>query len=1154
MRLTHLCIRRMPGFERQGFDLEDLSDGLNLIVGPNASGKTTSCRAIRGLLWPKTLEGFAPVSLVGHWQENGESVHVELEGSRHVCQIDGQPSDPPAVPDKHLAECFTITADTLFQAGTIDNELADKVQLEMAGGYDLGAAIKQFSLKSRHGRTECNARKEASQLVNSIQQEQQSLQREEAELVNLEQRVAESRQAQAQLNLLNDVRHLLDAREQIAHTQECLEAFSSGLDKFNGDEIKTLELLQADLANELKTHEEAKLNANEARNDKDATSLPQEGIAQELLREQNTRLEGLRDTEQQVDQIRGKITKAQSLVGQTLSRLGGQAEADKLDGIELAGLDSIEKWHQNSQRLEAKKAAIEERLAALGEEQPHGATETLTTAIHILRQWFEASSGFPVITRREKLAVPLLATMLLITGIVIGIWLNDWTLAWIAGFLGAWLLFVMVARATRVKRTTFQQNSIQQRYERLDVEPPEKWNTESAGKRLNQLEQRLAEARRLEQLQSERTSRQAELNQLQPDLEGIDLRRKSLAEQLGVDLSKSELSLVVFAHELLTYRQAKDELLGLQERLDQAETDRLKRLAAVNGYLAPFDEDECTEYEFARVRSENVAERAQRHRNADAQLRSAEKQMTIAQNRIGELSNRKRSFFENLGLAEEDESELKKRFSCLAEYDDLQSKLSTFHTQEAVALGRLADVPVLKGLSRAEVDIEALRLQGLRDRLDGLVDQVAGIRTRVEQTRSESKLQDALARLNQATDKLAESREDAILTSAGAFLLSLVQEEQQAEHQPAVFQQAHKLLNEFTRGRYDLLIDRNNENRTTFRAFDNTQQRGLKLEELSGGTRMQLLLAVRLAFAASVECGVQLPIVLDEALNGTDPTRFRAIVECMVTLIGEGRQVFYLTCQPGDADAWQQVTKELGYQGEKRIDLSQIRRLQQPAATLQMASAVALEPVPTPNGRSMDDYVSSLDILPFDPANGAAGLHLAFLLDDPIHLHGLLSVGIKFYGQLKALLEYGRARAYLPDDAVKKASARATVVQAICEALSVGRGRPISREILAEAGIRQAFIDPVTDIARDLRWDAKSTIEALKSRRVRRLQSKVIEAVEEALTTKNYLDPNPPLTNQESLLRVLSAANDVVEAGCITKEEVRELFERFWSMASEDAI
>ena len=65
MRLRRLVVRRMPGFEDEGFPLNDLSGGLNVVLGPNGSGKTTACRAIRGLLWPETLAGVSPASLAG---------------------------------------------------------------------------------------------------------------------------------------------------------------------------------------------------------------------------------------------------------------------------------------------------------------------------------------------------------------------------------------------------------------------------------------------------------------------------------------------------------------------------------------------------------------------------------------------------------------------------------------------------------------------------------------------------------------------------------------------------------------------------------------------------------------------------------------------------------------------------------------------------------------------------------------------------------------------------------------------------------------------------------------------------------------------------------------------------------------------------------
>ncbi|NLZ00964.1 MAG: ATP-binding protein, partial [Pirellulaceae bacterium] len=45
-------IRRMPGFQRGDLALPDLCAGINVIYGPNASGKTTLCRAIHRLLRP----------------------------------------------------------------------------------------------------------------------------------------------------------------------------------------------------------------------------------------------------------------------------------------------------------------------------------------------------------------------------------------------------------------------------------------------------------------------------------------------------------------------------------------------------------------------------------------------------------------------------------------------------------------------------------------------------------------------------------------------------------------------------------------------------------------------------------------------------------------------------------------------------------------------------------------------------------------------------------------------------------------------------------------------------------------------------------------------------------------------------------------------
>jgi len=298
---------------------------------------------------------------------------------------------------------------------------------------------------------------------------------------------------------------------------------------------------------------------------------------------------------------------------------------------------------------------------------------------------------------------------------------------------------------------------------------------------------------------------------------------------------------------------------------------------------------------------------------------------------------------------------------------------------------------------------------------------------------------------------------------------------------------------------------------------------------------------------------VQLPFVLDEVLSGTDPIRFRAIVECLTTLTQQGRQVFYLTCQPGDATAWREVAEQQGLHGAKHFDLARVRDLQQPTGDLLLTSAAATDAVPAPEGRSLSEYASALNVPAFDPAHGSAGVHMAFLVDEPDHLYRLLTVGIRRYGQLKALLDHGRAEAYLPAEAAKRMVAKTIVLQAICDCWKFGRGRPLTREALQTAGVSDSFIDRVTDLAQDLDWDADRLVEALETRedeRAKGFRTTALESVKEALAIEGHLDTRRCLTEPEALTRVLSAANEPVRAGHLEPAEVRALFQRFWSLAT----
>jgi hypothetical protein len=123
----------------------------------------------------------------------------------------------------------------------------------------------------------------------------------------------------------------------------------------------------------------------------------------------------------------------------------------------------------------------------------------------------------------------------------------------------------------------------------------------------------------------------------------------------------------------------------------------------------------------------------------------------------------------------------------------------------------------------------------------------------------------------------------------GDVLVEHVQDETIEASRPAVFQRANELLATITHGRYELVLA---EGKQTFRAYNTAKQKGFALDELSSGTRVQVLLAVRLAFVEQQEQGARLPIVLDETLANTDDLRAEVIIRSLIELAKEGRQIF----------------------------------------------------------------------------------------------------------------------------------------------------------------------------------------------------------------------------------------------------------------------
>ena len=96
-----------------------------------------------------------------------------------------------------------------------------------------------------------------------------------------------------------------------------------------------------------------------------------------------------------------------------------------------------------------------------------------------------------------------------------------------------------------------------------------------------------------------------------------------------------------------------------------------------------------------------------------------------------------------------------------------------------------------------------------------------------------------------------------------------------------------------------------------FLCVDDEYNRTFRVEQLSGGTREQLFLAVRFALVREfARRGVELPVVMDDLFVNFDEERTSAAADCLIEIAREGQQVLFFTCHQHLAELFQKKQVE----------------------------------------------------------------------------------------------------------------------------------------------------------------------------------------------------------------------------------------------------
>ncbi|MFW6039908.1 MAG: hypothetical protein ACOC9N_02395, partial [Gemmatimonadota bacterium] len=1119
--------------------LDELSGGINVVHGPNASGKTTTARALQALIWPSTAPPYA--LLEGGFTLDGQAWRVDVDAGAARWLRDGDPADSPALPPADALRRYMLPLHDLLKVD--DEDFAATIVRESAGGFDVAAAAEALGFRrtTSRPRTERSALEEARRAQRAAEMDQERLRRERERLDELEARRTEAEAANRRLELWRLAIERLEAARELEAAETAVAEFPDGMANVYGDEAERLRGIDAGLEEASEKRRAAERDLETAARRMEAAGL-EEAPPGDLLPSLRAGLAQLERLDREREAAERAVAESDRRAAEELSAIGDAVDAEALERIDDVAFDELSTFAERAQRVGSRVAALEAELEAVRDRD--GSTEEELERLHearrLLRRWLVTGDGADGERRLRRIAM-ISSIAAALAGLALGL-LHPALFA--AALPGA----VLFALALNRGPESASRAGLEKEFRRLKVGGPSRWRRAAVEAALDDLDTRVAEGERAKARAARREHLETELAQAREEMDAVNEERGELAGRLGVAPDSDAIKLYWLANRIGRWQDATHEALAARSRIEAIEEDRTKALRTAAERLAPYGYAELDDAAAVTGAIEDLAERCRERDAAIAASGQAEARRDVADGNIERLEEERTAIFERLGLPLDADATVAAWCEQCEEYAHATQRLTRAEARLERADEALADHPDHEpGIEeRTEAELEEARRADERTArdLDDVIETIHRIRAEIDRAREGSDLERALADVEAAEDALRAVREADVRAVLGHTLASFVHEWSRDHDRPPVFRRAQELFAAITRGRYRLDLDDDHDS-PAFLARDTSSGRRQPLDELSSATRVQLLLAVRTAFVETQEQGARLPLMLDETLGNSDDVRATAIMEAVVALARAGRQVFYFTAQTDEVGKWRGLLEAQDDVEHRLVDLAAARAL--PAEDIE-AVPIAAGPAtraPAPDGRDHEEYGRALGVPPIDPWSGAEAAHLWYLVEDVELLHSLLDLGVEHWGALRTLVEHGGAE--LPvlaaGGAYDRIAAAARTLDAALEAWRDGRGRRVDREALEASGaVSDTFIDRAAAACREVDGDAERALDAIGE--LPRFHSSKLEELRAYLEENGYLDPRPPLSSDEVRLRALAKAGADIGAGRIERDEVERLLGR----------
>ncbi|MFW5653689.1 MAG: hypothetical protein ACOC0P_06545, partial [Planctomycetota bacterium] len=892
-----------------GFGLRDLEPGVVLIHGPNGSGKSTSALVLQELLQPGATS-LERVSAVGKVSTADGQWEIELDAGYRLTRRNGVSDDAPDFGPVDDAERYRLALDELLRHD--DQQFARQIALESQGGFDLKKAGKTLRFDASPGQPRklkrdlddaLQAWRDAEETQKQIQYDADRLQKIEADLDATVHRISERENYEL-------AKRLHEQQQTCRELEAQLSQYPEVLSRLNGDEREQLNKIhaQVDELNQRRGDCESRIRIAHERID--ALTLPETPPTAEELRHLEALVEELEAAERQADQLRQQCIEAEAKAADARKILASSAyEADDLPHnvrqIEIGDINDFAQRMEKHLAAQEANAALQQWLQSAltdssiddaNNDHPYDRRLAIQHDAELLRDGFNAlarwlaspdpeatqqaidtalanlnpgvSQGGPQSTdsggRQRKLRPSLLLTVAIVVIAVLAIVLAmvssvAWLLVMLIGIaLVAADLFMQWQAAQGSRRPgddETQPQSIRDdratwraTYEQLNLPTPDQWAVDAVGTRLIQL----ARAHAARQLNEERDRR---LKDLEPKSEALadsaralDEERSAIEAQLGLALRISDLWVSTLARNLADWQRDQREAHARRTMLVTAEARCNETRNTLNQQLQAFGERAVERASTARHDVHDLRDRINGHREAQRDIASAEREINEQiQPEIARAEQARTEIYRNLNIHPDEDHQIDSWLRDLNRYRNISQALS-----DATAIARslkeqLQNQDDVIDLSIAELDQRISDCKAAAARREALLEERSSIRTNIENAKRGRDITHCLQRIDELKAKLANAREQNARDAVGAALLNWVQQTSVDRARPAVFRRANEYLLRFTHGRLQLDVTEDNNHGPVFTARGDGN-RLQHLDELSVGERMQLLMAVRLAF------------------------------------------------------------------------------------------------------------------------------------------------------------------------------------------------------------------------------------------------------------------------------------------------------------------